>query len=431
MNQQERPSDGDTPSLREDLFRVINHYADLAQLAKKGEVDPLSQIGKIVKKTVPYLLLTIRDMLPALESDQISYFEALNNIIRAGRTCSDPEMLMDSKNEIQRIEEGKRIFIFAVKWVEIASNLLPSPSDMDAMKRRLRELNKKYIEKYASEEDTTILIPCFFSDREAESRETTIFRMADLVRRAVLELHHLMISNEPSKRLFFFTSNSRVEIEEDIMILSKYLFRCGWGVERIATGYYKEAMAAFLNEKLLDYLISTSDRIDTLLGTSNHLLSLCNLDFASFYEVRNDYCDLTDLKEANSKIRIMKSKNRRGGSLLKKLLQLMELYSSKPLGRLLQGFMFYRYHSAFGDYHGIHRVKDPRAVEAVKLYKPLLDKQAVEQRAEKDLEQSGKLFSSKTRDEMSGLLKLIMDSLENPGKVVGKPCSPCRDQKCH
>ena len=44
----------------------------------------------------------------------------------------------------------------------------------------------------------------------------------------------------------------------------------------------------------------------------------------------------------------------------------------------------------------------------------------MEKRAEEDLKESGRCFSSKTREEMAGLIKLVMDSLDNPDKVKGK-----------
>ena len=44
----------------------------------------------------------------------------------------------------------------------------------------------------------------------------------------------------------------------------------------------------------------------------------------------------------------------------------------------------------------------------------------MEKRAEEDLKESGRCFSSKTREEMAGLLKLVMDSLDNPDRVKGK-----------
>jgi len=65
-------------------------------------------------------------------------------------------------------------------------------------------------------------------------------------------------------------------------------------------------------------------------------------------------------------------------------------------------------------------VSDPRGAQAVKLYKPLLDREAMEKRAEQDLKQAGSGYSTKTRDEMAGLIKLIVDSLAEPGKVRGR-----------
>ncbi len=407
-------------SLREDLYRVIQHYADLSKLAKKGEVDPIGQIGKIVKQTAPYLLLVIKDMLPRMERSEIDYNEALHNLILQARMFSDAQVLFDSRNEIQKIEENGRIFLYGVKWLDAQTNVRPGPADIDMMKHRLKDLNEKYKKRYIiSDSETGTLIPCFFVKQE-ESKEATVSRMADLVRRALLELHHLMVENEPEKSLYFFSRPSRKEIEDDIMSLAWFLFRCGHSVDRIASGYYKDRIAEFLNEKLLDYLTEHQKKLETIQGVSTHLMVISFIDFISFFELPADYTELDDPKEIARRAKLIKSRHRRGWNLLRKAGDLYHLYGTIPQGRLPQSFFAYRFYSSFGDYRGEHRPHDPKGAQAVKLYKPVLDQEALEKKANADLAESGRCFSSKTRDEMSGLLKLIMDSLADPGKVTGK-----------
>lgn len=413
--------ENDAHSLREDLYGVIQHYAELAELAKKGEVDPLGQIGKILKKTAPYLLLVIRDLLPRLERDEVTYQEVLFHIIREAQQFSNQTVLFDSRNEIQNIEGDQKVFIYAVKWLDAPTKLRPSPHEVQAIRRKLNQLNEKYRERYApKDEETTALIPWFLVHQEDESQETSLNRVADLVRRAVLELHHLMVDYEPAKSFFIFTKNSRKEIEEDLTQLAWFLFRCGYAVNRIASGYYKDLLSEFLNDKILDYLIATERDLDTLQGLSNHLSALCLLDFSNFFEMPADYIGLDDPQELERRVRFMKSKNRRGANLLKRTTELRQLYRARPHGQLAWNFLLALYYTAFGDYHGEHRYRDPRGALAIRLYKPVLDRAAMEKRAEEDLKESGRCFSSKTREEMAGLLKLVMDSLDNPDKVKGK-----------
>lgn len=287
--------ENDAHSLREDLYRVIQHYADLAELAKKGEVDPLGQIGKILKKTAPYLLMVIRDLLPRLERDELTYYDMLFSIVRAAQQFSALDVLIDSRKEIQKIESDQKLFLCAVKWLDAPSRLRPSPQEVQVIRRNLNQLNEKYKERYApNDEDTTALIPWFLIRQEDESQETSLPRVADLVRRAVLELHHLMIEYEPARSFYLFTRNSRKEMEEDLADLAWFLFRCGYEVSRIASGYYKGLLSEFLNEKLLDFLIETNQDLDTLQGLSNHLFALCLLDFPSFFEIPADYIDFDD-----------------------------------------------------------------------------------------------------------------------------------------
>lgn len=411
----------DAHSLREELYRVIQHYTELAQLANRGEVDPLSQIGRIVKKTAPYLLLVIRDLLPQLERDEITYYEVVYNLIRAAQQFSDQQVLIDSRNEIQEIESEGRVFLYAVKWLDAQINLKPAPHEIDTIQKKLNDLNDKYKERYSSaDEQTTTLIPCFFVRNEADSQDTSLNRMADLVRRAVLEMHHLMVEYEPARRFFFFSRATRKEMEDELMHLAWFLFRCGFAVDRIASGYYKDLLADFLNEKLLEHMIETQDSIDTLQGLSSHLWQLSLIHFAGFFEMPNDYIELDDPREVTRYAKFLKTKHRRGATVLKRVMELLKLYDAHPQGRLVRNFLIYRYTSAFGAYHGDYRQADPRGAQAVKLYKDRLDREVMEKKAERDLEEAGSGFSTKTRDEMAGLIKLIVDSLADPGKVRGR-----------
>ena len=411
----------DAHSLRDELYSVIQHYAELARLAQQGEVDPIGQIGKIVKRTAPYLLLVIRDLVPRLERQEITYYEALYAIIRIAQQFPDLQVLIDSRNEIQQVEQGTRVFTYAVKWLDSSANVRPGSAEIEVVKRKLKDLNGKYRQRYsAAAEDTTTLIPCFVTRDDAAPQETSPERMADVVRRAVLELHHLMIEFEPQRRFYFFTSASRQEVEEDLMNLAWFLFRCGYTVDRVATGYYKEALADFLNRKLLDYLVANSNELDTIQGVSSHLWLISLMDFASFFELQKDYVDFDDPKEVAQQAKFLKGKNRRGADLIKRILDLQKIWTAKPQARLVENFLLYRYYSAFGAYHGDHRIRDPRGAQSVSLYKDRLDPANMEKQVEADLQQSGRCFSSKTRDEMASLIKLIMDSLADPAKVKGK-----------
>lgn len=410
----------DARTLREDLFRIIHHYADLSRMAQKGEVNPIGHIGRILEKTVPYILIIVRELLPYLERDEITYYEALYHIVRAAQQFPDPASLADSREEIQKIERETKVFIYALKWMDSSSLIRPSLQEVEAIQKKLTEFNEKYKKRYTEDLETTTLIPCFLFPQDSQSAETSLNRVADLVRRALLELHHLMIEYEPEKVFYVFTSSSRKEIEDDLMQLAWFLFRCGYPVERIASGYYKDSISAFLNERLLDFLIETRETLNTLGGISRHLATISLLDFASFYEVPGDYLPLEDGREVSYRIRHLKNRNRRGSGVLRKVWELHEAYASQPLTKIVQNFLLYRYYGSFGDYHGEHRLHDRRTELAINLYKPLLDQSAVEKRAEEDLNETSRSLSTKTREEMAGLVKLLMESLYDPTRVRGK-----------
>jgi hypothetical protein len=380
----------------------------------------MGQIGKVLERTAPYVLVVIRDLLPLIEKDTLSYHEALYHIIRAAQQFADQEALRASREEIQKIEEEGKVFIYAVKWLDLPSQTRPTEQEVAAILKKLAEFNDKYKKRYSEDDQTTTMIPWFLVGQESESKAASFTRVADLVKRALLELHHLMLEYEPTKRFYIFSSNTRKEVEDDLMLLAWFLLRCGYPVDRIATGYYRDALADFLNGKILDQLMSTHDTLSSLSGISRHLALISLMDFASFFEFAGDYRSLDDGREIAVHSRTLRNKNRRGGNLIKKVWDLQALYGSQSVSRVVQSFLLYRYYVSFSDYHGNHRIRDRRTDQAIKLYKPLLDESAMAKRAEEDLNKSSRSFSTKTQEEMAGLLKLIMSSLTNPAKVKGK-----------
>jgi len=408
----------DAGSLREDLYRVVHYYAELSQLAQKGAMDPMSQIGQIVKNRFPYLLIVIRDLLPLLERDVMTYHEVLFNIIRAAQQFPDRKVLLQSRDEIEKIESEGRFFLYAVKWMDVDKRLRPSASDVQRIHKTLADLNRKYRERFAPGEDSTAtLIPSYLAKEDFESEEVAVSRMADLVRRAILELFRLMIEHQPSRFGSFFGTRDITAMEEDVMNLAWFLFRCGFTVDRISSGYYKDLFSEFLNEKLLDYLIANQKSVERIQGLSNHLAVISLMDFGGFFELPSDYCPLDDPKEVTRHARFLRNKGRRGAGLLRKVSQLHDIYGSKPQGVMAKRFLSYRYYSALGDYHGEHRYRDARIEQAIRVYKPVVDREAMEKRTKEDIKESGRFFSSKTRDEMTAIIKLILDSLEHPEKV--------------
>ncbi len=414
--------DSGATDLREELYRVIGHYTQLSEMARQGEINPMSQIGKIVKKRFPFLLLVISEIIPQLERDQITYQQALFILLEKAMAFGDQDLLLESRDEIQEIETDGAAFIYSIRWVDKPKNLRPMPAEVEKTLRNLRDLNTKYRKRYApDDEDTTTIIPFFLRKEEASSTGSNLDRVTDLVNKAVLELHHLMMEYESSRKFFGLVRSKRTEIVKDLMHLSWFLFRCGYSVDRIVSGYYyKDALTELLNGKLLDYLIETENSVDGISGLSWHLAVMCMLNIGSFFEVQGDYRDLDDRKEVARHVKALKSKNRRGGELLKKLANLDKIYGSRPQGLPAQNFLRFRYYSSFQDYHGERRTRDPKGETAVRVYKPIVDPEAMEKRAQQDLQEKGRCFSSKTQEEMNNLLTLLVDSLNNPARVTGK-----------
>ncbi len=411
----------DVTSLREDLYSVINHYAELSQLAKKGEVDPMGQIAYILRNRFPYLLVVIRDLLPHLERGGMTYDEVLFNLIREAQKFPDQKALAQSREEIEKIESNSRCFIYAVKWMDAEKNRRPSVEEVAEIRKFLKELNSKFKERYeAGSASRLTLIPHLLPGGEPESERGLVAMTADLAKRAILELFRLMVDKEPEKSSFFFANPVRKEMEEEIIHLARFVFRCGYTVDSLCYGYYKDQLSELLNERLLDQLIETEPSIKVIQGLSTHLAIMSLIDFGRFFELPGDYRNLEDPKEIARHVKVMKTKKRRGANLLKKVSDLHELYRQRPQGTLARKFLAYRYQAAFGDWHGMYRGSDTRGDRALELYKTALDRNAMQKQASADLQESGRFFSSKTRDEMAAIINLLMDSLENPTKVKGQ-----------
>lgn len=391
-------------------------------MARKGDVDPIGQIGRILKRRFPYLLIVIRDNLNLLERGHLTYYEVLFTLIREAQKFPDLQTILDSRDEIKKTEQDQRAFLYAVQWLDAPDAIRPDAKEQEGIQKRLREINRKYRERYFPDDDqTTTLIPYFLLE-DSDKPEINFRRTADLVRRAVLEMYHVMVDHEPERKILFFTrvSKTRKELEDDIFQLAWFLFRCGFGIDRIAAGYYQDSLSEFLHEKLLRYLVSSGQNIRTLQMLSKHLSLISLIDFGSFFELQTDYCGIEDPKEVAEKIKQIKNRSRRGATLLQLLHDLYLLYEKQPNGTVAQRFLGYRYYASFGSYFGDRRPSDPRAEEAVKLYRPLVDESAVQKQTEQDLAESGKLFSSKTREQMADLVRLITESLRNPQQVRGE-----------
>jgi serine/threonine-protein kinase len=410
----------DARDLREDLYRVVNNYAELTQLAQQGVVDPIGAVGRILRRRLPYLILVLKELLLQLERGVVTYYEVLYTLVREVQQFSDQKVLAQSCEEIERIETEGRAFLYAIKWRELENYARPTPQVVDVILKTLIDLNAKYRQRFAPNEPPSItLIPYYMVRDEGDTEETTLRRTADLVRRALLELFRLMIENKPSGFASWFSKGANKDIEDDLMKLARFLFRCGFAVHRIASGYYKDKMCEFINEKILDDLIAAKKSLDSIRGLSAHLSLISLIDFASFFELSADYCDVEEYEVVQKQAKAIKNGNRRGASLLKKMHELYTIYGSFPQGALVQRYLAYRYQASFGDYHGPRRVIDKRGELALNLYRPVIDREAMAKRTGQDVEESGRFYSSKTREEMSSIIKLVMDSLENPEKVKG------------
>ncbi len=258
------------------------------------------------------------------------------HILRDAQRFPDQAVLIDSRNEIQKIEQEGRLFLYAVKWLDAQSNLKPGPQEIDSMHRKLQELNEKYKKKYALlDQETTALIPCFFVREESESHEYSLGRMADLVRRAILELHHLMLDNDLNVRFFLpFPKRVQEEVENDLMQLAWFLFRCGYTVDRIASGYYKDCSppSSRKNPEPTDQHVQDHG-LDPEYFPSSWLI--CFIDFSSFFEIQSDYVDLDDPKEVSDRIRTIKSRKRAGENCSEKSWNSSEHIMKTPTGSCL------------------------------------------------------------------------------------------------
>jgi hypothetical protein len=292
-------SDNEASSLRELLYRVIRHYDELAAAARKGETDPLGYVGRLVRRRFPYLLLVIRDLLPLLENNQLDYYEALFRVVRAAQSFGDYETVLDSKREIERIEEGHRVFAFALKWMDSRETGRPGEGELKEVQELLGRINDKCVKHFMAEGDGPKT--AFASELTAQDgiADAAFQRTADLVRSAIQQIFHLTVDAKPRRSVAALFSDPVKDLRRDLNRLAWFLFRCGFPVDWIAQGYYKDLLSAVLNEEILDYLISTRKGTIELEMLSLHVALISLLDFANFFDMPSHYCDIENRREVS------------------------------------------------------------------------------------------------------------------------------------
>jgi hypothetical protein len=409
----------DASSLRELLYRVIRHYDELAAAARKGEVDPIGYVGRIVRQRFPYLLFVIRDVLPLLERNQLDYYEALFKIIRESQTFGDFQTVLDSKMEIERIEEGRRVFGYALKWIDSKENGRPGEGELREIQEQLRTINEKCVKYYLPREEGPRMVLASEVASEKEPADLAFRRVAELIRSAIHQIFHMTTGSELRRSVTTLFKHPAKDLEKDLRQLAWFLFRCGFSVDWVSSGYYRDSLSALLNEEMLDYLIRTGKSLTDLEGLSVHLALISLIDFSNFFEMPSDYCDIENGREISRRARSLTGKRRRGGSLLKKTYRLYKHYKANRYATQAERYLAYRYYSSFGSYHGDRRRSSAMASVAVEVYKDRVDRDAVEKQSEQEIAESGPAYSSKTKEEMAALMKLFADSLENPGSIHG------------
>jgi serine/threonine-protein kinase len=409
----------DASSLRELLYRVIRHYDELAAAARKGEVDPIGYVGRIVRRRFPYLLLVIRDILPLLERNQLDYYEALFKIIRESQSFGDFQTVLDSKAEIERIEEGRRVFGYALKWIDSEENRRPGEGELREIQEQLGTINEKCVKYYLPREDGPRMILASEVSSETGSADLAFRRLAELMRSAIQQIFHMTAGSSPRRSVVSLFTRPARDLDKSLRRLAWFLFRCGYSVDWVASGYYRDSISALLNEEILDRLIRSRKNLTEPEGLSIHLALISLIDFSNFFDMPSDYCDIEDGREISRHARFLNGKGKRGGTLLKKVYRLYKYYKSNRLASQAEHYLAYRYYSSFGSYHGDRRSSNAMASVAVEVYKDWVDREAVEELSKREIAESGPAYSSKTKEEMAALMKLFADSLENPGSIHG------------
>ena len=235
-------------------------------------------------------------------------------------------------------------------------------------------------------------------------------------RNVIMNLSHAFIAQPRFKRFYHYRLQRMVR--KDIIRIAELLFAYGYGVEKIVSRQQSSPEAIYVESILNDYLLSklekTASRIRTVKQISYHIALITQLNLKHIIPSQ-EFCRITDYGKAlrfAAKIEKGERKNR----FYRRIVKLYHTYDRNPQCAVLKHFLNFTFSRTFYDYPSNQSGLFGGDFSKAFIFPSYFSTRAVEDKAQEEI----RGYSSKGKEEMLALLKLLLRSLENPQQYRNK-----------
>ena len=408
--------------VRERLFQALREFPVLYR-ARQGLgtrlLNPFQPIQQIINTHVNPLILHINDLVEQIRSGT-PYLEALERAVLFALRYPYRDRVVEAVNQLTSIEGDRPYFLWGLAALREAEPVGSRANRLRDFHRRLHMMNRYYTERFKAEAGVD-LIPWRASFRvqaDGITESTYEFptrRELETFRNALLSLGDLLATRCKEG---WAGKSLRARMQGEMEELARLLFDYGYTVEEIC-GRLRGgdlSLPGFLNGLLLSDLEGSLNSAMDPARVSKHIVGLTLLDFASMVPFRTFYCRPSRIKEAMEMAKQVEKKLGAKSSPYRRALQLYQRYREvqPPLAAY---YLEYRFSRAHGDYLPV-RSGDHFGVDMTrKFFFKYFDQGSVEEAA---VQETQRLYSSKTSQEVVELLQLLLSALSRPDTVRGR-----------
>ena len=410
--------------IRERLLEIVSGYQVRFQ-AMQGVgtkiINPFSSLDLVVRKYVNPLSLFLNDIRRQIESQHRTYIESLERIALFARQTRLRDEIIAAVKELEPVEKDKPYFLYALQDLVDAKGTKERGEMLKECHRYLGSMNKKYQVKFGYREEIDIIPWRIKFDQSEETTLEGTYYCPNPVqlsgfRNVILHLSHYLNSNPHFFRFYHF--RLRRAISEDIISIAEVLFEFGFTVEKIAVGRQivedTKYVEDILNDHILSALEKTASRLNTIKEISYHIFRLSLLNLRNIIPLR-DFCRITNRSKALS-FAVKIEKVEKGYRIYRRIVNLYHAYEKNPHAVVLKHFLNFIFSRAHYDYQTTRSIPFGGEFTRTFIFPTYFNIAHVEEKAQEEI--AG--YSSKGKEEMLALLKLLLNSLMNPQQFRNK-----------
>jgi len=410
--------------IRERLLEIISqyqlHFQAMQGLGTKI-VNPFSSLGEVVKRHVNPLSLFLNDVRNQIEKNRLTYLEALERVALFSRHTRFRDQVLAAVKELEQIEKDKPYFLYALQSLTEAKGADERARILRDRHRSLVYLNKKYQKKFSLGKNSNV-IPwrIRFIQDENPSVEGTYWRPTTLQLNGFKGVINNLVHNLNAQPRFFrfYHRRLRKTVRKDVVAFAEILFDYGLSVSKISSARHDSFDAISIEDILNDHVIAklekTASRIKRVKQISHHIYLISLLNLKNIIPT-NDFCRITDYGKAMRFARKIE-RIQKGKHFYRRIARLYHVYDKNPHCVVLKHFLNYKFTRDQNQYHSAKAGMFGAEFSKTFIFPSYFNARLVQDKAQQEM--IG--YSSKGKEEMLTLLKLLLHSLENPQKYRNK-----------